>query len=63
MSENTVEIDLSSFSKDVLIEIILRSHTDKCTIDNTISNMLKEIIAAKETAANCAIKDTWDSTE
>lgn len=56
----TISIDLSTYDKDTLIDIILFSVENKVTVDVAISKLLKQAVASREVECITRLQRDWD---
>jgi hypothetical protein len=59
----SISIDLSTYDKETLIDIILYSVENKVTVDIAIADLIKQAVASKETECLKRMQKDWDSNE
>ena len=56
----SISIDLSTYDKETLIDIILYSVENKVTVDIAIAVLLKQAVASKEVECAKRMQKDWD---
>lgn len=56
----SISIDLSTYDKETLIDIILYSVENKVTVDIAIADLLKQAVALKEVECAKRMQKDWD---